>query len=100
MTDDRVRPLGDERRHYWLALGMARIAGADLQQALEEGRITHGDWAEVVHRCRGCSWTEGCDCWMKAQDPGHSAPVPQACANTGFFDGVLAGAVRPDDAAS
>jgi hypothetical protein len=68
MKDDAVRPLGDEKRHYWLALGMAQTSGVDLQRALEEGRITHGDWAEVVTRCRGCGWTEGCDCWLAAQD--------------------------------
>jgi hypothetical protein len=61
-------PLGRRKRHYWLALGMAQASGADLQRALEEGRITHGDWADVVTRCRGCGWTEGCDCWMAAQD--------------------------------
>jgi hypothetical protein len=37
MKDDVVRPLGDEKRHYWLALGMAQASGADLQRALEEG---------------------------------------------------------------
>lgn len=89
MKDDRVHPLGDEKRHYWLALGMAQTTGADLQRALDEGRITHSDWAEVVHRCRGCGWTEGCDCWMKAQERG-SAEVPAACPNAGFFARVLA----------
>jgi hypothetical protein len=65
-----------------------RPPGADLQRALEEGRITHGDWADVVTRCRGCGWTEGCDCWMAAQD-GRAATVPQACPNAAFFEAVL-----------
>ncbi|MCU4655117.1 DUF6455 family protein [Roseibacterium sp. SDUM158016] len=90
MNDVSVRPLGDEKRHYWLALGMAQAAGADLQRALDEGRITHGDWAEVVQRCRGCSWAEGCDCWLKAQETG-AAAVPQACPNVTFFEAVLSG---------
>jgi hypothetical protein len=90
MGRDRVRPLGDEKRHYWLALGMARASGADLQRALEDGRITHQDWAEVVQRCRGCSWAEGCDCWMRAQDPEAVSEVPQACPNAGFFERAIA----------
>jgi hypothetical protein len=97
MKDDAVRPLGDEKRHYWLALGMAQASGADLQRALEEGRITHGDWANVVTRCRGCGWTEGCDCWMAAQDGASDATVPQACPNASFFEAVLSGTDQSDD---
>ena len=100
MTDTRVRPLGEEKRHYWLALGMAQVSGADLQRALDEGRITHGDWAEVVQRCRGCAWTEGCDCWMAAQDPCHPSTVPQACPNASFFETVLSGAPQDADVSS
>jgi hypothetical protein len=70
---------------------MAQASGADLQRALEEGRITHGDWADVVTRCRGCGWTEGCDCWMAAQDGAGDATVPQACPNASFFEAVLSG---------
>ena len=88
MKDERVRPLGDEKRHYWLALGMAQASGADLQRALDEGRITHQDWAYVVERCRGCAWAEGCSCWMSAQEPDAVASVPQACPNAAFFESV------------
>jgi hypothetical protein len=89
MTEHSVRPLGDEKRHYWLALGMAQAAGADLQRALDEGRISHADWAGVVTRCRGCGWTEGCDCWLSAQDPDVAASIPQACPNAAFLEAVL-----------
>lgn len=97
MTNHSVRPLGDERRHYWLALGMAQASGADLQRALDEGRISHGDWSQVVTRCRGCGWTEGCDCWLAARDGEVYASVPQACPNAAFFELVLNGADQPDD---
>lgn len=100
MTDHRVRPLGDEKRHYWVALGMAQATGADLQRALEEGRITHEDWATVVQSCRGCTWTEGCDCWLKAQDPETAAQVPQACPNATFFEAVLNGQRQPGEPVS
>jgi hypothetical protein len=91
MSNGSVRRLGDEKRHYWLALGMAQTSGADLQRALDGGRITHGDWAEVVTRCRGCGWTEGCAAWMAAQAPGGTAEVPRACPNAAFFDAVREG---------
>jgi len=97
MKDHHVRPLGDEKRHYWLALGMAQASGADLQRALQEGRITHGDWAEVVTRCRGCAWTEGCDCWLSGQDGDAPASVPQACPNATFFEAVLSVADQTDE---
>lgn len=89
MTQQSVHKLGDERRHYWLAVGMADVSGADLQRALEDGRISHADWADLVQRCRGCTWVEGCDCWLKAQGAG-AAVVPRACPNCETFDSVLA----------
>lgn len=95
MTQTRVRPLGDGKRHYWLALGMAQVSGADLQRALYQGRITHADWAEVVGRCRACAWAEGCRRWMAAQDREAAADVPRACPNAGFFDAVIDGADLP-----
>jgi hypothetical protein len=91
MTAAKPRPLGDENHHYWMALKMAKATGADLQAALDDGRISHGDWADLVQRCRGCEWVGGCACWMAAQTPG-TAPVPQACPNAPAFERVLQGA--------
>ena len=91
MSLTRVRPLGDEKRHYWMALGMAQATGADLQRALDEGRITHGEWAEVVGRCRGCAWAEGCRCWMETHGADGAAAVPRACPNAAVFEAVRDG---------
>ena len=91
MSMTRVPPLGDEKRHYWMALGMARATGADLQRALAEGRISHEDWAGVVTRCRGCAWTEGCRCWMASRDAETVVDAPRACPNAAFFDTVRDG---------
>jgi hypothetical protein len=88
MSECHPRPLGEEKRHYWLAVGMAQATGADLQRALDEGVISNGDWAGVVQRCRGCGWTEGCDCWMAAQEKG-SAALPAACPNAEVFARVI-----------
>ncbi|NKX44209.1 DUF6455 family protein [Roseicyclus persicicus] len=87
--DPRPQPLGDEKRHYWLAVTMAHRTGADMQQALEAGVISSGDWAGLVQACRGCGWTEGCDCWMARQEDGAADP-PAACPNADVFARVLA----------
>ena len=89
MTDPHPHPLGPENRHYWLAVTMARKTGADMQRALDDGVISHQDWATLVQRCRGCGWAEGCNRWMAAQDDA-AADVPQACPNAPVFERVLA----------
>ena len=48
-----VKPLGDENHHYWLAVAMAKAAGVDLQKAMDDGTLSHEDWAGLVTRCRG-----------------------------------------------
>jgi len=84
MSTSTPRPLGDENRHYWLAVSMAKATGTDLQSALDEGRISHADWADLVTRCRSCQWVEGCDCWLAKQEAG-SADPPDPCVNSAFF---------------
>jgi hypothetical protein len=60
-----------------------------MQRALENGVISHEDWATLVQRCRGCGWAEGCNHWMATQGEG-TASVPAACPNAAVFDRVLA----------
>jgi len=88
MPTAHLHPLGPEKRHYWLAVTMARKTGADMQRALDDGVISHEDWATLVQRCRGCGWSEGCDHWMMAQGP-DTADVPEACPNAAVFARVL-----------
>lgn len=87
---NRPRVLGDETRHYWLAVAMARANGTDLQAALDDGRLSAGDWADLVQKCRGCTWADGCSCWLAVQEPG-SAATPDPCVNRETFETVLAG---------
>ena len=87
MSDPILHPLGSENRHYWLAVAMARKTGADMQQALDQGVISHADWAALVQRCRGCDWPDGCDRWLARQDDG-TAEVPAACPNAELFERV------------
>lgn len=86
-----IKPLGDETHHYWLAVSMAKAAGIDLQAAMDEGRISHEDWAGLITRCRGCDWERegGCGRWLKLalEDPGN-AEVPASCVNQKTFEDV------------
>jgi len=81
------RPLGDEREHYWLALGMAQTVGLDLQAEIAAGRFSQAEWAETVTTCRGCDWAGGCPAWMEAHPVAERAPG--ACVNAARFDALL-----------
>lgn len=87
MRDPIPHPLGDETRHYWLAVSMTRKTGAAMQRALEESVISHADWAAVVLRCRGCGWADACDRWLSGQRDG-GAEVPATCASAQVFNRV------------
>ncbi|WGW05118.1 DUF6455 family protein [Tropicibacter oceani] len=78
------RPLGPERRHYWLAKRMAKATGVDLESAMDQGELTQQDWASMVTTCRGCAWTQGCRHWLnQPHSLGNDAPrsLPEGCAN-------------------
>jgi hypothetical protein len=86
-----MKPLGDERDHYWLALGMSQAVGLDLQAEIEAGRFSQADWAETVQRCRGCDWAGACPGWLEAHP--QAAAAPESCVNAGLF-GALKDAGR------
>jgi rubrerythrin len=66
-----------------MAQRMAKTTGADLVSAFDKGELDQHEWAQMVHNCRGCDWTEGCERWLKGHD--HSDSVPQSCPNCGRF---------------
>lgn len=74
-------PLGDADDHYWLVQRMAKRCGADLAQAAEDGAITQAVWAEMVQKCRGCTWVEGCQRWLNRLDEDGSVTPPERCLN-------------------
>lgn len=80
-----VTPLGDPLRHYWLALSMAKAAGAEVVQAFAQGRLSQDDWAALVHHCRGCDWAQGCRRWLDHVEWGEQA-IPEDCANRGVLE--------------
>ena len=82
-----LTPLGPATRHYWLALRMAKATETDLSAAVARGELSAADWADLVHRCRGCTWADACDGWTAAHldDP---AEVPDRCPNAALFADV------------
>lgn len=76
-----MKPLGETKRHYWLAQKMAKATGADLVAAHQAGDLPQEEWAELVQNCRTCDWTEGCDRWLKEHPEAET--VPETCVNCG-----------------
>ncbi len=101
----KVKPLGDPRTHYWLALEMSQVVGLDLQSEMEAGRLPPEAWADAVSRCRGCSWSGECPAWMAAHrlDPtlrderAEGPEAPSDCANADTFNALREGASVMDD---
>jgi hypothetical protein len=81
------KPLGDANAHYWMVQKMARATGVDLATEAAEGRLSHDDWATMLHRCRGCSWERdgGCSRWMEITALDGQQDVPSACENVDTF---------------
>ena len=92
MTCHTPKPLGETVTHYWLALTMARAVGVDLVAEMDAGRLSPGDWADLVQACRGCDWERdggGCGRWLSLQIPGE-APIPSSCVNHATFERLRA----------
>lgn len=84
-----MKPLGQLKRHFWLAKQMAKTTGVDLASAREAGDLEQKDWAAMVHRCRSCSDPGRCARWL--EDPGREigAEVPLAfCENKTRFEAL------------
>jgi hypothetical protein len=59
---------------------MAAEVGADTARAFAEGEIDAQGWGEMVDRCRGCGWVEGCRDWL-ARPEHRPRDVPGQCPN-------------------
>lgn len=86
-TQTAVRPLGDAREHYWLALGMAQTVGLDLHAEIQAGRFSLAAWADTVQCCRGCDWAGECPSWMA--ENGDAERAPASCVNSERFNALL-----------
>jgi hypothetical protein len=74
------KQLGDETEHYWLVQRMAKTSHVDLVEAFDTGQLSSEDWAEMVSRCRGCAWANGCKEWLAVPGQETQAP-PEGCLN-------------------
>lgn len=79
------RPLGETGKHYWLVQRMAKACGVDAALAVEQGDLSLGNWAEVVHGCRSCQWADGCKRWLGKHDGKDPSPPPNACINANLI---------------
>lgn len=75
------RPLGRTGVHYWLVQRMAKRCGVDTSNAVARGDIDQDDWVGMVQKCRGCTWTEGCERWLAHLDEDGSVAPPAECIN-------------------
>ena len=80
-TARNPRKLGDRVKHYWLAQRMAKRTGVDLNAAATSGDLSQDDWSNVVTRCQGCAWTEGCQKFL-GQTDAVLQPIPATCENS------------------
>ena len=76
--------LGNRHEHYWLAMRMAKATDTDLVDAFARDALKQADWAEMVERCRACTWGEGCKRWLSDPQQVHCA-APAGCANQDRF---------------
>ncbi len=73
------RPLGETRRHFWLAQRMARLHDLDLAEAAARGDLDQETWAAMVQCCRGCGWTPGCERFLERGQ--RRDDLPEGCCN-------------------
>lgn len=67
-------------RHADLVKRMAEAVGADLPQALADGRITPEGLRGAVASCTGCACPDACGDWLDAH-AGGAAQAPGYCRN-------------------
>ncbi|MCA0929110.1 DUF6455 family protein [Ruegeria profundi] len=75
--------LGEIMTHLRLVLRMGQATGTDIVAAHEQGHLTQQDWAEMVHKCRGCDWANRCPDWLDRHEIVKNAP--QTCRNRQRF---------------
>jgi len=74
-------------KHFWLAQGMARTIGVNVNDALQSGHIGRGEFAELVARCCHCDRSETCMAWMGHQGAG-AETLPGWCALKDRFEAL------------
>lgn len=71
-------------RHAQLVTRMATTVGADLPDALADGRVTGEAMRTAVLSCTACDDPEACAQWLETHTDGAEA-APGYCRNAAFF---------------
>ena len=66
-------------RAWWLTLGMARISGVNLPQAVVDGWLRRSEVSAIIARCAACSEGLICDQWLARS--GRARAMPGFCPN-------------------
>lgn len=85
-----MKPMGNQRDHYWLVQRMAKALGCDTVQAMEDGTLNASDWSDMVTRCRGCQATCACKLWLSRAelDTAPRAEAMDGCENALVFAAI------------
>ena len=78
-----MQTLGNLRDHFWRVIKMAKANKLDLSEALDQGRISSHDYADMITACRGCAQIGKCD-RLLARVAEMEAP-PEYCVNKNTF---------------
>ncbi len=81
-------PLGDIERHFWLTRSVARVLGISLSEAMADGRMSAGDYAQMVTRCRAGGCHQMCEHWLACPTNARSK-APEHCANADLYNSLL-----------
>lgn len=82
------RPLGNTGVHYWLVQRMAKRCGVDTSSAAACGDIDQDGWVEMVQKCRGCTWADGCARWLAHLDEDGTVSPPPECVNADILNAL------------
>ncbi|WP_244503644.1 DUF6455 family protein [Shimia haliotis] len=69
---------------------MAKAAGADVVAAADVGALSQEDWAEMVTRCRACTWEQGCVRFLAQGGKEGPVDVPVDCVNRDQLNALAA----------
>lgn len=85
-----MKPMGDQREHYWLVQRMAKALGCDTVEAMANGTLESSEWSDMVTRCRGCEVKCACKLWLNRAelDAAPRAEAIEGCENALVFAAI------------
>lgn len=84
-------PLGETGVHYWRVQRMAKSCDVNTARAAADGRLDQKAWADMVQRCRGCAWVDGCERWLHSTEYETDVAPPNTCLNADILTALAQG---------